>query len=196
MKKTIVKNGYALLTTTWTEGKAKDTYETIVWLDSAEAGCSSFEADPQGDTSEVYADGQCVYSQEENGGYSIKTTIIDAIDKVKEVWLGDKKHTKGTAEYAGSTKPYFAYLIIEETTDGKGKTTVYYNCQASRPKLSGSTSENGKFDFKQTEFEITARKRMSDNLVKAEFEGMELLDQVPLPTEGASAPLPTEGASA
>ena len=70
-------------------------------------------------------------------------------------WLGNIIDANGVAEYATATeKPKFALIVVEETTNGIGQTTIYYNSQVSkRPTAAGKTSEGGKFEARFAEFE-------------------------------------------
>lgn len=179
LKKTIAKVGYALQ---GVDGEGKITYGPVKWFVSTEAGGREYSAEPSGELTEVYADGQCVYSAEDNNGYTVKLILLSVIDNIDKDWLGNIIDANGVAEYATATeKPKFALIVVEETTNGIGQTTIYYNSQVSkRPTAAGKTSEGGKFEAQFAEFEIAARPR-EDKLVRYTMKGMELVSTVPEP---------------
>lgn len=166
MKKSIVHVGYFPITT---GDKGVQTYGTISWLESNLAGGREYSAEPTGEASEVYADSVVVYSAEENSGYNIKLTLLDLIDNVAKDWLGlEVNSVSGSiAEYANAgERPRFGLAIVETTTGSKNVITFYYDCQASkRPSEKGKTGE-GKFEAQYAEFELAARPRLKDTLVK------------------------------
>lgn len=180
MRKSIVKVGYAPITST----SGTDTYGPVVKFESDVSGGREFTAEANGDTGELRADGVTVYSYEQNNGYNCKLTLLDLIDDVQEAWLGNTVDTENhtVAEYAKDImRPRFALLIAESTTDGTGKLTVYYNCQVSkRPGVTSKTTDD-KFDPQFPTFEINARPRLSDYLVKYETTGATIPDAVPEP---------------
>ncbi len=188
MKKSIAKIGYFPITAPTLIGN-KPTYGTIVKLESEKSGGREYSAEPNGETTPVYADGKAVLSIETNNGYDIKLTLLDLIDDVASAWLGNTvdstNHT--IAEYADNPeKPYFGLVIAEKTVDGIGKITYYYNCQVTkRPTKSGKTSED-KFEAQFAEFEIAARPREYDSLVCYETVGNTIPEAVVEPnvTEG------------
>lgn len=190
MKKQLVKVGYAPAVMS-PDGSM--TYEEIIKLETTLSGGREYSAEPVGDTTEVYADSVSVYTDEANNGYDIKLTLIALIDKVEKEWLGFAVDESGktTDEYANApARPRFALLVADATTDGKGEITVFYNCQVSkRPGISGKTAEAGKFDPQYQEFEIAARPRISDGLVRRKLAGNALPSKVPEP----GAVVPPEG---
>ncbi|MBR1382786.1 MAG: hypothetical protein IJ555_03105 [Ruminococcus sp.] len=190
-KKGIIGVGYRLLAGS----------SAIVWLASTEAGGREYNAQPRGGVQEVYADSVMAFADNEDDGYDLTLTLLDIIDDVAVDWLGEIKDSKGRAEYAdGKEYPAFELYIIEATRDGTGKTTIYYNCQCSgRPTVSGKTKEGAgnNFDYFFPEYAITARPRVSDNLVKYEVDGKERFTVVPEPeTAGTSNEEPAETSNA
>lgn len=186
MKQTIRKIGYAPITL---DENGEDVYGEVTWLKSTEAGGREYSAEPQGETTPTYADGICVFSAEQSDGYTIKLVILQIIDKIDVDWLGNKKKGNGTAEYAdGEERPRFVLLVIDDTTDKTGITTVFYNCQASkRPTVAGKTAEGSKFDAQFAEIEIAARPREKDSLVKFEIPGKTQIAKVPEPEDAIPA---------
>lgn len=184
IKKTIKKVGYKMHDETGTS--------VIKWLPSTEAGGREYTADPRGEAQDIYADGIKVYSDNGNDGYDVKLTLLAVTDDVSADWLNEIKDTKGVAEYAdGKEYPYFDLFLIEDTTDGIGKTTIYYNCQCStRPSISGKTKEGASFDAQFPEYAISATPRETDNLVRYIIDGKTEFAEVPEPT---AVEIPAEG---
>lgn len=87
-------------------------------------------------------------------------------------------------------RPHFALILSEETTDGTGKTTVFFNCCAGKkPSIAGKTTENGDWDDQFPEYPITAASvtdpATDKSWVKMEIAGTEELQAVTLPTISA-----------
>lgn len=188
LTKSISKIGYAIATVSDTSV----TYSAPKWLPTFEAGGREYSAEPNGEVTEIYADGICVYSQEDNNGYDINLTLLAVIDDIQKDWYGFEKVTNesgntGTVEYANAkTYPKFALFICEDTTNGVGKTTIFYYCNINkRPSKSGKTAE-GKFDPQFPQFELASRPRSTDRLVKWEIDGQEQFETIPEP------PIPTK----
>lgn len=174
MKKTIARVGHFSITETSEE--KKPTYGEITWFESEKSGGREYTADPAGETTEIWADGKAVLSVDDNNGYDIKLVLLDLIDDIEKAWLGRTVDDKGgVAEFANAVeRPRFGLVVAEDTTDGAGKLTFFYNCQVSkRPSKSGKTSE-GKLEGQYAEFQISARPRSVDTLVCYEVKGREL----------------------
>jgi phi13 family phage major tail protein len=159
------------------------SYENPVWFISTEAGGREYSAEPNGELEEIYADGIVVFSAEENNGYNITLTLLAIIDDIDENWLGNTVDSGGVAEYANVIpRPRFALFVVEETTDGLGQTTIWYNCQVStRPKSGGKTSEGSAFDTQFLELSIAARPRTDNKLIRYVKVGKNLFTAVPMP---------------
>ncbi len=176
LKKGIAKIGYAMVTDTSTFA-----YDEVVWFESEVSGGREYSAEPNGETTEIYADGISVYSAEDNNGYNIKLILLAVIDDIETKWLNNSTATNGGIVEIASpeTRPKFALITVDDTTNGNGETTIYFNCSVSkRPKLSGKTSE-GKFEAQYPEFEIGARPRPTDKWVRATLPQSELFDTIP-----------------
>lgn len=160
MKTSVERVGYALM-------NEDGSYENIKWFISEEAGGRDFSAEPKGELTEVYADGKLVRAVEINDGYDIKLTLIDLIDDVNSDWLGYDVNSKGIAEYAtNKERNRFALVVVDANDDGTYEMTTYFKCQVSkRPTIASKTSE-GKYDPMFTDFEISARPRDADKLVR------------------------------
>lgn len=163
MKKSIVRVGYAQITA---GAEGIDEYAPIKWLESEKAGGREYSSEPEGESTEIYADGKVVRSCDSNNGYKHTLTLLDLIDDVAKDWLGRAVNANGVAEYGNMTEyPRFVLLIAEEMTEGGVKVATYYNSQVyKRPKKAGKTSE-GKIEGQFAEFEIASRPRASDTLI-------------------------------
>lgn len=178
LKKGIAKIGYAMITT---GEDGLTAYDNVKWLESEVSGGREYTAEPNGETTEIYADSISVYSAEENNGYDITLILLAIIDDVEKNWLGNTAiSTGGILEVAKpETRPKFALITVEDTTNGNGETTIYFNCTVSkRPKIAGKTSE-GKFEAQYPEFSISARPRPTDKWVRATLPQSNLFDTIP-----------------
>lgn len=192
MKTGIVKCGYAPLTIS---AAGVPNYGTPVYFADAAAGTREYSAEPKGDVHAVWANSKLVYQGTKNSGYDINLTLIDFIDDVATAWYSDAPATMGSksgmAEPAKTVeRPHFALILSEETTDGTGKTTVFFNCCAGKkPSIAGKTTENGDWDDQFPEYPITAASvtdpATDKSWVKMEIAGTEELQAVTLPTISA-----------
>lgn len=192
MKTGIVRCGYAPLTVT-TSGV---TYGTPVYFADAEAGTREYEAEPIGDVHAVWANSVLVYQGSKNSGYDIKLTLIDFIDDIANSWYGDISatigNTSGIAETGDAVeRPRFALILSEETTDGTGKTNIFFNCCAGKkPSIKGKTAENGDWDDQFPEYSIKSSvivdPATENKWVKMEIPGTAKLTTVSLPTVSAN----------
>lgn len=192
MKTGIVRCGYAPLTVT-AQGV---TYDTPVYFVDAEAGTREYEVEPIGDVHEIWANSVLVFLGSKNSGYDIKLTLIDFIDDIAHQWYGDSSAYMGTAQGvaesgAAAERPRFALILSEETTDGTGKTTVFFNCCAGKkPAIKGKTAENGDWDDQFPEYPIKSSvivdPATEDKWVKMEIPGTAKLTAVSLPSSSIS----------
>lgn len=192
MKTGIVKCGYAPLTIS---GAGVPTYGTPVYFADAAAGAREYSAEQKGDVHSVWANSKLVYQGAKNSGYDINLTLIDFIDDVATAWYGDVSATMGSARGKAEPakvveRPHFALILSEETTDGVGKTTVFFNCCAGKkPSIAGKTTENGDWDDQFPEYSITSASvtdpATEKSWIKMEISGTEELQAVTLPTISA-----------
>lgn len=182
MIKTISKVGYAPLKE---DAEGNITYDSIIWFKSKEAGGREFSAEPNGETTPIWADGQRVLIAEENQGYDIKLTLIDLIDEIDEHWLGNILKDGGTLEINSSEeKPRFALIVANETLKSSKKYAVdtYYDCMVSaRPSRNSKTSE-GSIDPMFTEYSISSIPRPDNKYVRFTQKTDSLPEEVVVPT--------------
>lgn len=186
-----IKNvGYAMIQSV-DDNTGKPTYSDVKWLVHNEAGGREYNAEPKGEVSSIWADGQEVYGEEENCGYDIKLTLLAMIDDTDEDWLNCVVDEAGefVEEYADAGEyPHFALVIIEDTTDGVGQTKVFYDCHCTqRPSESGKTSEGGALDPMFPEYSISSVPREDCACVRRKIKGKTKLTQIPEPSLAAKS---------
>lgn len=189
MKTGIVKCGYAPITA---GENGAITFGTPIYFADAEAGTREYSVDPKGDVHPVWANSVLVYMGNKNSGYDINLTLIDFIDDIAKSWYNDVSVTmgqkSGIAETGQATeRPHFALIISEETTDGTGKTTVFFNCCAGKkPSMAGKTAEDGDWDDQFPEYALIAAPAVDvttdKKWVKMEIPGVETLGSISFPT--------------
>lgn len=185
-----IKNvGYAMITAV-DNNTGKPTYGDVKWLVHNEAGGREYTLDPKGEVSSIYADGIEVYGEEENAGYDMNLTLLAFTDDTDEDWLNRVVASDGSysEEYADTGEyPHFALIIIEDTTDGIGKTHVFYDCHVKqRPSESGKTSEGGALDPMFPVYPIAVIPREDCGCVERKINGKLKVSNVPEPSLSGS----------
>jgi len=181
--RTITDLGYAPITAIDEDGKP--TYGPIKWLPHHRAGGRSYDAQPAGNSGGIWADGREVYAYEDNQGYNDTVTTVGVTDDVEEDWYGRTVNEDGSVEeYAdGAEYPQFALVIIEDTTDGVGKTTIfYYSHIMQRSAQSGATSEGNGLNPQFPQHNIAHRPRLDCMCVKREIPSKTKITTIPEPT--------------
>ena len=181
--RTITDLGYAPITAIDDDGKP--TYSEVVWLPHNRAGGRSYDAQPAGTSGGIWADGREVYAYEDNQGYNDTVTTVGVTDDVEEDWYGHTVNADGSIEeYAdGKEYPHFALVIIEDTTDGIGKTTIFYNSHINqRSAQSGATSEGSGLNPQFPQHNIAHRPRLDCMCVKMEIPAKTKITTIPEPS--------------
>ena len=181
--RTITDLGYAPITAIAEDGTP--TYAPVKWLPHHKAGGRSYSADPTGAAVQIWADGREVYAYEDNQGYDNTVTTIGVTDDVEEDWYGHNVDTDGSVEeYANDDSyPYFALIIIEDTTDGLGKTTIWYFCHISeRSSQQGQTSEGSGISPQFPQHKIACRPRLDCRCVKKTIPAKAKITAIPEPS--------------
>lgn len=187
IRRTITDLGYAPITAIDENGKP--TYGTVTWFAHHEAGGRDYDAQPAGTAGSIWADGREVYAYEDNQGYNISLTTVGVTDDIDEDWYGNTVLEDGTIdEYADDADyPYFALIIIEDTTDGTGETTIFYNCHISqRGGKQGATSEGSGINPQFPQHAISARPRMDCFAVKRTIPAKTKISSIPEPTRASA----------
>ena len=182
--RTITDLGYAPITSISEDGKP--TYGAVKWLPHHRAGGREYSADPTGSAVSIWADGREVYAYEDNQGYDNTVTTIGVTDDVEEDWYGHTVDTDGSVEEYSSDDayPYFALIIIEDTTDGLGKTSIFYFCHISeRSAQAGATSEGNGLNPQFPQHKIACRPRLDCRCVKKTIPAKDKITQIPEPSK-------------
>ena len=191
MKKSIAAVGWFPIA--FTEGTGYK-YDTINWVEDDEAGGRDFTADPRGELTDVYANGKCVMSVNENDGYDIKLQLLSIVDDIEAEWLGKTVDaaTHAVAEYSeGKKMPKFGLVVVYTSVEGGYIVEWYYQCQVTkRNSKSGKTTE-GKFEAQFLDLELVCNPREHDDPKKRLVTYTEYLAEKPtkvnVPTEGTTA---------
>lgn len=174
------------------------TYGTPKWFVHNEAGGREYTASPNGEMSEIWADGVSVYASDENHGYDIELTLLNVVDDIDVAWLGNEIDANGNmGEYATNIeRPRFALFIVEDTTDGVGVTHIWYNCVVKqRPEVGGKTSDESGFDPQFFTVSIAARAAGKDALVYSRRNQKNRFINLPFPNGAALAEFEMQGAT-
>ena len=172
IRRTITDLGFFPITAYDSDGKP--TYGSATWFAHHEAGGRDYDAQPAGTSGGIWADGREVYAYEDNQGYNINLTTVGVTDDIDEAWYGRTVLQDGTVEeYAdGAEYPHFALVIIEDTTDCVGETSIYYDCHImQRSGKQGATSEGNGLNPQFPQHNIAARPRLDCFAVKATIPG-------------------------
>lgn len=182
IRRTITDLGYAPVLSIDDDGKPQ--YGTVVWLPHHRAGGRDYDAQPNGSSGEIYADGREIYAYDDNQGYNITLTTVGVTDDVDEDWYGLTITDGAVEEYANGVQyPRFALLIIEDTTDGVGETTVFPMCHImQRSAKQGATSEGTGLNPQFPQHNIAARPRLDCMCAKIVLPSKELIELVPAPS--------------
>ena len=186
IRRTITDLGYAKITAIDSDGKP--TYGSVIWLPHHEAGGRAYDAQPAGTSGSIWADGREVYAYEDNQGYNTTLTTVGVTDDIDEDWYGRTVLQDGSVEeYAdGAEYPGFALVIIEDTTDMVGETTVFYNCHITqRSGKQGATSEGSGINPQFPEHNIACRPRLDCMAVCRKIPAKTKISTIPEPSMAA-----------
>ena len=179
MKKSIVAVGWFPIEFTKETGY---TYDKINWFGDGEAGGRDFTADPRGELTEVYANGKCVLSVNENDGYDIKLQLLSVVDDIEKEWFGRDVDaaTHAVAEYSdGKEFPKFGLVVVYTNVSGGYIVEWYYQCQVSKRNAKSGKTTEGKFEAQFLDLELTAKPRENDNADKRLVTYTEYLEAMP-----------------
>lgn len=129
---------YALLTA----GEAGEvTFATPVPI----PGAVNLSMEAQGETSTFYADDMAYYVTAANDGYSGDLEIAVLPDSYRKDVLGEKEdETDNILVENVTAEPKPHALLFEFAGDQKAVRHVLYNCAATRPGITGSTTNKSK----------------------------------------------------
>lgn len=159
-------------------------------------GARSLSMEPQGDLTEWYADNMVYYAVNNNNGYSGDLEVARFLDAVRAAIWQEATAANGIVyEETGVEAVHFA-LLFEFKGDSRKVRHVFYNCVATRPAVSGQTTEENVEPQTETST-ITAKPiyvpALDANVVKGKAnEGDAAYDDwfeaVTLPTASVSTP--------
>ena len=130
-----IKNVHYAVATIAADGTA--TYDTPVAI----PGAVSISMEAQGETTPFYADDIVYWTGYSNSGYEGDLEMAIIPDSFKKDVLGFVEDTDKTlVEVVDAETVHFA-LMFEFAGDKKAIRHVLYNCTASRPSVSGQTTE-------------------------------------------------------
>lgn len=104
-------------------------------------GARSLSMEPQGELTEWYADNMVYYVLNNNNGYSGDLEVARFPEAIKAAIWSEATAGNGIVyEESGVEAVHFA-LLFEFKGDFRKTRHVLYNCTATRPAVSGSTTE-------------------------------------------------------
>lgn len=189
-----IKNIHVALQKTGVETTGEITFEKPFRV----PGAVSLSVEPQGETTAFYADGIEYYSSNANTGYKGDIEVAIVTDEFREKILKEELDSKNVLLENQNTDSVSFALGFEIDGDEKGTKFWFYNCKASRPKLSAKTNETSKtpqtdsLEFSATGLPVIAgsddyivRAKTSDQTVDAEMK--KWFDTVYVPTRTVGA---------
>jgi hypothetical protein len=183
IRRTITDLGYAPITAIDADGRP--SYDPVIWFPHHKAGGRDYDAQPAGTSGGIYADGREIYAYDDNNGYNVTLTTVGVTDDIDEDWYGLTVSEDGAEEYSnGAEYPPFALVIIEDTTDGIGETTIFPMCRISqRSTKQGTTSEGNGLNPQFPQHSIAARPRLDCMLTKMVLAGKAKIAYIPTPSK-------------
>lgn len=128
-------------------------------------GAVNISLEPQGDSSDFFADNIKYFSAYANQGYEGDFEMAMITDEIRETIFGETKDSNGAfIEGTNDTFKPFA-LGFQVEGDEKGRKFWYYNCSCSRATNEASTIESSKEPSTDT-LTIKAMARETDNKVR------------------------------
>jgi phi13 family phage major tail protein len=135
-----------------TDDGTKITYGEVQAL----PGATEISIDPEGDTSDFYADNTKYYTSVSNQGYSGKLTLARVPDAFAVAVLGEKKdETTGMQTDDTSSNPKQIALMFEFDGDKNATRHSLFYVTVTRPSIGSKTKED-KVEVNTTELSFTA----------------------------------------
>lgn len=134
-------------------------------------GAVNLSMDPEGDTNKFFADNIAYATINTNAGYSGSLESALVPDDFRKEVLGDIESGKVLIEDANAPVVHFA-LLFQFEGDSTATKHVMYNCTASRPSVSGATSEESA-EVQTESVDLTAtsvyNEALGKNIIKAKL---------------------------
>lgn len=129
-------------------------------------GAVSIALSAQGSSDPFYADNVVYFQSTANNGYEGDLELALIPDEFRTAILGEVLDTKGFyVESSNATATEFA-LLFQFEGDESATRHCFYRCTASRPEVSGQTTEDSITPQTET-ITITAMPRINDQVVKS-----------------------------
>ncbi|MBM7624782.1 major tail protein [Sporohalobacter salinus] len=105
-------------------------------------GAVNFSSDPEGDSSEFYADNTKYYTHTSNNGYTGELEIANVPDDILAEMLGMTIDNNDMLVESSDDEVKEFALMGQIQGDERNRRFVYYRCKASRPSEENSTTES------------------------------------------------------
>ena len=129
-------------------------------------GAVSLTIDPDGDEETFYADNTKYYVSRANNGYTGSLEIALLPESFKIDILGETKNADGVLIETANDKQSNYALLYQVEGDKEATRFVYYECSASRPTASQSTTTGTRTPATDT-LDFSAIPRTGDQRIKA-----------------------------
>lgn len=129
-------------------------------------GAVSLSLEPQGDSSDFYADDGDYFSRYANNGYEGTLELAMIPDSFLTDCLGQTTDTDNLVVETSNDQPAYFALLFEFTGDEKGIRHCMYYCTASRPTQAGDTKGES-LEVKTEELSFKAIPIPGTNTIKA-----------------------------
>ena len=107
-------------------------------------GARSISMDPQGELTKWYADNIAYYVSNNNSGYEGDLEVARFIDEIKAAIWNIATGANGIQYEDADTEAVHFALLFEFKGDKQKVRHAFYNCVATRPAISSSTTEDSK----------------------------------------------------
>lgn len=114
------------------------TYDTPIHI----PGARSLSMEPQGEMNEWYADNIVYYVTNANNGYQGDVEVARFPDSVLEAIWGIATAANGIQYEDADTQAIHFAMLFQFAGDQQKTRHVFYNCTATRPTISGATTED------------------------------------------------------